>query len=101
MGAIFRINYMSKDLNESISLLKNNKYQIFGATIEGSNVYKTSLPQKTALVMGSESHGIQNYLLDVLDDSISIPNFGKSESLNVSMATGILLSEYKRTNLQK
>jgi len=67
-----------------------------GATLGGENVYKMTLPQKSALLMGSESHGLQKPILDALDNEISIPSFGKSESLNVAMATGILLSEFKR-----
>lgn len=101
MGAIFRINYFVKDLMTTIKDLKNDNFQISGATIEGGNVYNNTPPLKTALIMGSESHGIQDNILSLLDERVSIPNFGKSESLNVSMATGILLSEYKRSTLQK
>lgn len=48
------------------------------------------------LVMGSESHGISDKIKDTLDSKIKIPQFGQTESLNVAMATGILLAEYKR-----
>lgn len=96
MGAIYRINIFIKNLQEEITALRSNDYSILGATICGENVYKTNLPTKSALIMGSESHGLQQTIIDLLDDEISIPNFGNSESLNVAMATGILLSEYKR-----
>ena len=75
---------------------KNNNYQGLGATIDGENVYKMNLPVKTALIMGSESHGLSDNLLRTLDLKASIPKFGETESLNVAMATGILLSEYKK-----
>ena len=95
------MNYFVDELQNQITTLKANNYQILGATIEGHNVYNTQFIQKTALVMGSESHGIQDNIIELLDKKISIPNFGKSESLNVSIATGILLSEYKRVTPQK
>ncbi len=96
MGAIYRINYCINDLAVEINNLKQNNFEIAGAIIHGKNIYNSKLPTKTALVMGSESHGISDELLRLIDLKISIPNFGQTESLNVAMATGILLSEYKR-----
>jgi TrmH family RNA methyltransferase len=96
MGAVYRMNYKVTHLAEEISELKQNGFQVSGAIINGENIYKTKLPTKTALIMGSESHGISDELLKLIDLEISIPNFGQTESLNVAMATGILLSEYKR-----
>ena len=46
--------------------------------------------------MGSESHGISDELQKLIDLSITIPQFGQTESLNVAMASGIILSHYKR-----
>jgi len=96
MGAVYRMNYYVNNLDLEINKLKQNKYKIAAAIIHGENIYNSKLPTKTALIMGSESHGISNELLKGVDLEISIPNFGKTESLNVAMATGILLSEYKR-----
>jgi TrmH family RNA methyltransferase len=96
MGAVYRMNYMVTNLVHEIKNLKQNNFQVSGAIIKGDNIYKTKLPAKTALIMGSESHGIGEELLKLIDLEISIPNFGQTESLNVAMATGILLSEYKR-----
>lgn len=96
MGAIYRMNYIVTDLAQEINTLKENEFQVSGAIIKGDNIYKTKLPVKSVLVMGSESHGISDELLKLIDLEISIPNFGQTESLNVAMATGILLSEYKR-----
>ena len=96
MGAVYRMNFRKTNLIEEIVTLKQNDFKLAGAIIHGESIYKTSLPTKTALIMGSESHGINKELLDLLDLHISIPNFGETESLNVAMATGILLSEYKR-----
>ena len=96
MGAVYRMNYIVSDLALEINNLKENNFNVAAAIINGKNIYNTTLSIKTALVMGSESHGVSDELLKLIDLEISIPNFGKTESLNVAMATGILLSEYKR-----
>lgn len=96
MGAVYRINYLITDLQHIISQLKQNHYTILGAVINGENIYQTSITKKTALIMGSESHGINPEILKEITQKVSIPKFGKTESLNVAIATGILLSEYKR-----
>ncbi len=96
MGAIYRVNFIIDDLKQTITQLKQHQFTILGAVIDGENVYQTQLPKKIALVMGSESHGISYELLNDITQKVSIPKFGKTESLNVAMATGILLSEYKR-----
>jgi TrmH family RNA methyltransferase len=54
------------------------------------------MPSKLVLVMGSESHGVSNEILSMVTQKISIPKFGQTESLNVAMATGIILAEYKK-----
>ena len=83
------------NLNETIPDLKTNNFQLIGAALGGENLYTTPFKKKTALVMGSESHGISKELSDQLDKEVLIPQFGKTESLNVAMATGIILSHYK------
>ena len=69
--------------------------------MDGENVYKTTLPNNAILVMGNEANGISKAVLELLDNTISIPRFGnlqQTESLNVATATAILLSEFKRGN---
>ena len=46
--------------------------------------------------MGSESHGISSSVAQLITDKITIPSFGRAESLNVAMATGIILDNFKR-----
>jgi TrmH family RNA methyltransferase len=98
MGAIYRVNYFVEDLEEVIQQFKKNNTPILGAVIDGENVYNTSINKKSVLLMGSESHGINETLLNLISKRLSIPKFGQTESLNVAMATGILLSEYKQNN---
>ena len=52
--------------------------------------------EKCAIIMGSEGDGIKKSILNLCDDKINIPLYGKISSLNVSVATGIFLSEFKR-----
>ena len=46
--------------------------------------------------MGSESHGISDEIMSLLDQELLIPKYGETESLNVGIATGIFLAEYSR-----
>ena len=96
MGAVYRVNYFVEDLIEVVNQFKEKSTPILGAVIDGENVYKTSINKQCVLLMGSESHGINETLLNLVTQKLTIPKYGQTESLNVAMATGILLSEYKR-----
>lgn len=96
MGAVYRIQYHREDLVETCQQLQANDFQLMGADLGGKNLYEVDFPAKTGLIMGSESHGISDELQKLIDLSITIPQFGQTESLNVAMASGIILSHYKR-----
>lgn len=99
MGAFYHINFSYHDLNTILPTLKEHDFVIAGASLSGSNLYETNLATKTALVMGSESHGISSEILSLLDQELLIPQVGSTESLNVAIATGIFLAEYYRQML--
>ena len=97
MGSIARvqINYtaITDFINESI-------LPVYGACMEGENIYQQKLPEKAILVMGNEANGISPEINSLLTNRITIPQFGKmqeTESLNVATATAILLSEFMRS----
>ena len=73
---------------------------VFGAFLEGKNVFTENLPSKALLVVGNEGRGISREIEKNIQKKIVIPGFSKSdtgaESLNVAVATGILCSEFKR-----
>ena len=69
-----------------------------GAFLEGENVYQTKLKRKGILLMGNEGKGISSELIPLIQHRISIPRFGEAESLNVSTATAVLLSEFLRNS---
>lgn len=93
MGSFARINVTFSDLTDYLS--KQTK-PVYGAFLEGSNIHKSKLAESAFIVMGSESHGISDEVAKFITDKITIPNFGQAESLNVAMATGIILDNFKR-----
>ncbi len=96
MGSLSRVSIVYTAL---MPFLENEKRPIFGALLDGENVYKTSLPNNAILIMGNEANGISNAIQELISNSITIPQFGKvqkTESLNVATATAILLSEFRR-----
>lgn len=93
MGSFARINVSHTPLVEYLAIQEK---PIFGAYLEGSNLHQCALPKSAFIVMGSESHGISDELEHLISDKITIPNFGAAESLNVAMATGIILDNFKR-----
>lgn len=93
MGAIFTLNIVQRNLE---SFLSQQELPIFGAVLDGINVYQQQLPQEAILLMGNEGNGIHSELLKHISHPLSIPKFGYGESLNVAMATSIILSEFKR-----
>ncbi|WP_066757952.1 TrmH family RNA methyltransferase [Crocinitomix algicola] len=96
MGAVYRMNYHRTDLHETLNQLKAANYTILGAALGGESLYQTEFNTKTVLLMGSESHGIDASLNHLINQHVQIPQFGKTESLNVAMATGIILSHYRQ-----
>ncbi|MGY8926784.1 MAG: TrmH family RNA methyltransferase, partial [Flavobacteriales bacterium] len=69
---------------------------VYGALLEGENIYTTKILPPAILVLGNEGNGISDEVQQLIDYPIHIPRFGKSESLNVAVAAGILLSEFGR-----
>tara|TARA_R110002073_G_scaffold279026_1_gene443172 strand:+ start:461860 stop:462585 length:726 start_codon:yes stop_codon:yes gene_type:complete len=96
MGSLSRVTVVYTDLT---AFLETTTLPIYGALLEGENVYHTQLPSNGILVMGNESNGISEEVEKLITHKITIPRFGnlkQTESLNVATATGILLSEFKR-----
>ena len=82
------------NLKDAINELKQNGYLIVGSALLNALDYKTlDYPNKTALIMGSEDRGISPTILKKCDKIVKIPVKGTVDSLNVSVATGILLYE--------
>lgn len=100
MGAIFRVHAYYLDLPETIRQLKAAGMPVFGTFLDGENIYTSPLPSQGLIIMGNEGKGIAEDIGKLADFRLTIPNFtptgASSESLNVGVATGIILSEFKR-----
>lgn len=100
------VNYVSiartSDLIEATKMLKEMGLQVVAADSNATTgFWETNLGLPTALIVGSEAHGIQSDLLALSDHRLSVPMFGRVTSLNAAVATGILLYEIRRQSLQR
>lgn len=84
------------NLVRCVQKLKDAGFWIYGADAGGTCVQQGKFSDKTVLVMGSEGTGISRLLKEQCDSIVSIPTCGKIDSLNVSVATGVLLYEIYR-----
>ena len=81
------------NINTTIDKLKDNGFWIYGAEVGGESIYKSNLKGKIALVIGGEDSGIKRLTKEKCDNIVSIPMFGKVNSLNASVACGIAVYE--------
>ncbi|MCJ7467594.1 MAG: RNA methyltransferase [Maribacter sp.] len=98
MGSISRVNVVYRDLPDFLS---NVQAPIYGAFMHGDTICNKQVSQTGILVMGNEAKGISKEVEVLVDEKISIPQFGKetTESLNVATATAILLHEIRRDRM--
>lgn len=95
MGALFHtnINYTANFYNE-LKKLKKNEFLILCADMDGKNLYRHIPNQKSVIVFCNEANGPSEELLSVIDERITIPKFGKVESLNVASASAVIISHF-------
>ena len=100
MGAIFRINVIEVDnLVTTLKEIKKNKYKIVVTSLGAEeNIYQIDYKKK-AIVIGNEANGVSKEVLEMADKKVIIPMLGKAESLNASIATGVILYEYVRQKI--
>jgi RNA methyltransferase, TrmH family len=100
MGSFMRLNIYEATFEEIKALAASSGLIIYGAFMDGANIYSEKLAEKSILCVGNEGNGIRAASETLIDKKISIPNFSisekKAESLNVSVATAIICSEFKR-----
>lgn len=97
MGSFIRVQINYTDLEK---FFETYSHSILGTFMDGENLYKTSLPENAVLLMGNEANGISEKLESFVTQRLSIPRMGKlqqTESLNVAMATSIILGERAST----
>ena len=102
MGAIYRVNIIEvENLVETLKSLQKNKFNIITTSLNTNNsIYDISY-SKSVVVIGNEANGVSTEVLDLADYKVKIPMLGKTESLNASVATGIMIYEYVRRIIKK
>jgi TrmH family RNA methyltransferase len=93
-GSLFRVACHYVGLKEVFS--HNPHLPVYGAYMDGESIYKNPLAKDAIIVIGNEANGIGEELTSFITHRISIPNFGKAESLNASVAAGIIMGEFRR-----
>lgn len=94
-GSIFHIPVLKGDLQEWIPRLQDQGITVYGTSLQNAKDYReVQLADKYALVMGNEGNGVSDAVLEQCDQNLYIPILGEAESLNVTVATGILLYQF-------
>jgi len=97
MGSLSRIAVSYTNL---LLLLPKIKLPVFGAMLNGENIYKTEFGSEGLIVLGNEGNGIRPEIQQLIHKNITIPQLGKAESLNVAIATAIFCNEISRNRLK-
>ena len=92
MASLGNVNIIYSSLPEWLKKQKNIK--IFAATLHGRSINEFSNLQEGIIMIGNESKGISNEIMQLANEKITIPKIGQAESLNAAVATGIILSKF-------
>lgn len=103
MGALSRVRVHYVDLPKELTLLRQTGLPLYGTLLEGENMYEPhAIPdkQRGVIIMGNEGNGISESIRKLITHPLLIPSYpinaSTSESLNVSIATAIVLAEFRR-----
>ena len=101
MGAVSRVNVVYCSLSELFATYK--EMPVYGTLLDGNNIYETPLAQAGFIVMGNEGKGISEEIRRLVTGKLLIPSYPigtpTSESLNVGMATAIVVAEFRRRTM--
>ena len=100
MGAIFRVNVIEcENLKETLKELQSKDYKVMTTSLKAKkSIYEVDYKKKI-IVIGNEANGVSKEILNIADEKVIIPMLGKTESLNASVATGVILYEYVRQKI--
>ena len=94
VGALFNTKICQvTNLSNTIKYLKKEGFWIYGADMNGQDFHSASFANKSCLIIGNEGKGLQRIIEEECDYIVSIPMYGKVNSLNASVAAGILIYE--------
>ncbi|MEP1032696.1 RNA methyltransferase [Ekhidna sp.] len=92
MGSFTRINAVTVDLE---TFFKHSEHKAYAADMKGAELATVDFNSPSVIIMGSESHGISEDTRNHVSQFVTIPQYGKAESLNVGVATGILAAHLR------
>ena len=102
MGAIFRVNIIEVDnLKETLEEIKQNKFKVMVTALDTNDSIYSVDYNKKVIVIGNEANGVSKEVQAIADEKVKIPMIGKTESLNASVAAGIMIYEYVRRKVEK
>lgn len=102
MGAIFRIKIIEcEDLEQTLKETQKNNFKLVVSSLQTNNSLYDINFDKKVIIIGNEANGVEPQIQEMADEKIKIPMLGKTESLNASVATGIILYEYVRQKITK
>lgn len=91
-GSLFHVQVFQGDIKEYVSLLKKDGASIWAAALTNAVPYKEfEAPGKIGLIVGNEGKGIQEHIAAIADKQVYIPIYGKADSLNVAVASAVLM----------
>ena len=93
MGSLSRVNIIYTDLGDVFSQIN---IPVYGALLNGKSIYETDFGQEGIILLGNEGNGISEDLIEKINYPITIPRYGKAESLNVAISASIFCSELRR-----
>jgi len=97
MGSLSRIKVHYANL---LFLLPQIKQPVFGAMLNGENIYQTNFGTEGVIILGNEGNGIRPEIQQLIRRKITIPQLGKAESLNVAIAAAVFCNEASRNKLK-
>lgn len=98
MGALFHLPIFQHSLFPAMKLFQKSAYSVWGLERGGKNIYEIDLPENLLILVGGEDRGISQEVAGKCDGLLTIPQFGKVNSLNMSVAAGVAIYEYVRQN---
>ncbi len=101
MGGIFRINILEvEDLKQELVKAQKNGFKVMVTSLDTENsVYDVDYNKKV-IVIGNEANGVSEEIQNIANEKVKIPMLGKTESLNASVAAGIMIYEYVRRKIK-
>lgn len=102
MGAIFRVKIIEvENLPQAIKEMRRHHFKLMVTSLQTDNSIYDIQFNKKIIVIGNESNGVSKEIQEMADEKAKIPMLGKTESLNASVAAGVVMYEYVRQKLSK